>query len=455
MKNKTQYVCQECGYVSPRWLGKCPDCEAWNSFTEEVKAPKKSKTGSMERTVYSKPKKISEIEDISLDRYSTSNKEFDRVLGGGLVPGGLVLLGGDPGIGKSTLLLESANKIADKNNKVLYISGEESLQQLKMRANRMNVNSENLSFLSEINMDYIKETILQENPKVVIIDSIQTMYSPDISSSPGSVSQIRENTNALMQIAKKDNITIILVGHVTKDGNLAGPRVLEHMVDTVLYFEGERYHTYRILRAVKNRFGATNEVGIFEMGEEGLEQVLNPSEAMLTSRPDNTCGSVVVPTIEGSRPLLIELQGLVSESSYGNSRRMATGFDYNRMILLIAILEKRLGISLKEMDCYSNIVGGIRSDEPALDLAVIAALYSSYRDTEIPSDMIIFGEVGLTGEVRDVQNVEKRVKEAEKLGFKHCILPKGNMRSFKSQKNRPDIQFYPVENISQALSILT
>lgn len=451
---KTQFVCQECGFVSAKWLGKCPDCGSWNSLVEEAAAPKKKSAKSPERAVYSRPKQLKEIDSIEHKRYPTGNAEFDRVLGGGMVPGGLVLLGGDPGIGKSTLLLQSANQMA-KSGKVLYISGEESEQQLKMRATRMKVASDNLFFMSEINMDYIEQTILKERPKVVVIDSIQTMYAPAITSAPGSVSQIRDNTNRLMQIAKKDNITIILVGHVTKEGSLAGPRILEHMVDTVLYFEGERYHAYRVLRAVKNRFGATNEIGIFEMAEQGLVQVRNPSEMMLASRPKNTCGSVVVPGIEGSRPLLLELQGLVSDSNYAAARRMATGLDYNRMILLIAIMEKRLGLSLKDMDCYANVVGGIRSDEPALDLAIVFALYSSFRNIEVPADLVVFGEVGLTGEVREVQHADKRVMEAAKLGFKHCVLPKGNMRQFKDKKSRPDMSFYPVENISQALSVFT
>ncbi len=448
MKQKIQYVCGECGYKTSKWLGKCPDCGAWNSFEEEV-LEKKKKTG---RKATKKAVGLSQIDEQHFGRISTGNEEFDRVLGGGITPGAMILLGGDPGIGKSTLLLESANNIAASGKKVLYVSGEESLQQLKMRAKRMGVDAEDLLMLSETEIDTVDGVIEEISPDFVIIDSIQTMYSPEIPSTAGSVSQIRENTNTLMQIAKKNDIAVVLVGHVTKEGNLAGPRVLEHIVDTVLYFEGERHHPYRILRAVKNRFGATNEIGLFEMAEEGLVQVKDPSRLMLSSRPENTSGSVIAPAIEGLRPLLLELQGLVSDSSYGVARRMATGFDYNRMVLLIAIMEKRLGLSLKEMDCYSNIVGGIRSDEPALDLAVITALYSSYRNTEVPADMIVFGEVGLTGEVRQVQFARKRVQEAVKLGFKRCILPRGNMNEF--ERNRPDIEFYPVENISQAMSII-
>jgi DNA repair protein RadA/Sms len=400
--------------------------------------------------VYSKPKALAEITYSGETRYPTKNMEFDRVLGGGIVPGGMILLGGDPGIGKSTLLLQTTEALGNKGYKVLYISGEESEQQLKMRGERMNVKSENISFLSEINIPYLLTIILEERPDIVIIDSIQTMYSPDISSAPGSVSQIRENTGALMQLAKKDNISMILVGHVTKDGSIAGPRVLEHMVDAVLYFEGEKYHTYRILRGVKNRFGSTNEIGIFEMTEKGLQPVANPSEMMLDSRPENTCGSVVVPCMEGTRPLLIELQGLVSSSNFGNPRRMATGMDNNRMVLLMAIMEKRLGIQMQSVDAYINVVGGIKVDEPALDLAVIAVLYSSLRDFQIPADLIILGEVGLTGEVRNVQHMEKRLIEAGKLGFKRCVMPKGNQKGL----NIPGIETYPVDNIRSALDWL-
>ncbi|MEF9917909.1 MAG: DNA repair protein RadA, partial [Eubacterium sp.] len=347
-KIKKRFVCQNCGYTTPKWMGRCTECGEWNSFVEELDMPTpQTKTNTLERAVYSKPKRIEEIIPQKEDRYKTNNKELDRVLGGGIVPGGLILLGGDPGIGKSTILLQTTENLGNQGLKILYISGEESEQQLKMRAVRMKIKSPNLYFLSEINIPYITETILSEKPDLVIIDSIQTMYSPNITSAPGSVSQIRENANALMQIAKKDGIAMVLVGHVTKDGNIAGPRVLEHMVDTVLYFEGEKYHTYRILRGVKNRFGSTNEIGIFEMTQDGLQEVANPSEMMLSSRPKNTCGSVVVPCMEGTRPLLVELQGLVSQSGFGTPRRMATGMDYNRMVLLIAIMEKRLGLAMQ------------------------------------------------------------------------------------------------------------
>lgn len=450
-KIKKRFVCQNCGYTTPKWMGRCTECGEWNSFVEELDMPTpQTKTNTLERAVYSKPKRIEEIIPQKEDRYKTNNKELDRVLGGGIVPGGLILLGGDPGIGKSTILLQTTENLGNQGLKILYISGEESEQQLKMRAVRMKIKSPNLYFLSEINIPYITETILSEKPDLVIIDSIQTMYSPNITSAPGSVSQIRENANALMQIAKKDGIAMVLVGHVTKDGNIAGPRVLEHMVDTVLYFEGEKYHTYRILRGVKNRFGSTNEIGIFEMTQDGLQEVANPSEMMLSSRPKNTCGSVVVPCMEGTRPLLVELQGLVSQSGFGTPRRMATGMDYNRMVLLIAIMEKRLGLAMQSMDAYINIVGGMKIDEPALDLAVISVLYSSFRNFEIPEEMMIIGEVGLTGEVRNIQHIDKRLKEGAKLGFKKCILPKSNTRGLEDF----GLELFPVDNIAKALNIL-
>lgn len=417
---------------------------------EVVQTVPKAKGRSPERGVYNQPKKLKDITFQKEARYPTNNAELDRVLGGGIVPGGLILLGGDPGIGKSTILLQTTNNLGHNGHKVLYISGEESEQQLKMRAERMQVDSEAVYFLSEINMPYIADVILKGKPDVVIIDSIQTMYSPEITSAPGSVSQIRENANALMQIAKKDGIAMILVGHVTKEGNIAGPRVLEHMVDTVLYFEGEKYHSYRVLRGVKNRFGSTNEIGIFEMTEGGLAAVANPSEMMLASRPKNTCGSAVVPCMEGTRPLLVELQGLVSSSSFGTPRRMATGYDYNRMVLLMAVMEKRLGIQMQGDDAYINVVGGIKVDEPALDLAVVAVLYSSFRNFEIPGDLLILGEVGLTGEVRDVQQMEKRLTEGAKMGFKRCILPKGNAKGLKN----PGLELLPVDNIAKALNLL-
>lgn len=459
-KIKTKFVCRECGYESPKWMGRCTECGAWNSFEEEA-APKKAASPSAkspEYGTYAKPKKLKDIVFETERRVSTLDEEFDRVLGGGIVPGSMILLGGDPGIGKSTLLLQSVDNIGKSGKKVLYVSGEESEKQLKMRAERMKVTSDNLYFMSEINIPHILDTVERERPDILVIDSIQTMYSPDLASAPGSVTQIRDNTALLLQMAKKENIAVILVGHVTKGGSLAGPRMLEHMVDTVLYFEGDRFHAFRILRGVKNRFGSTNEIGIFEMAPSGLLPVQNPSEEMMKSRPKNTTGSVVLPVIEGTRPLLIELQALVTKSSFATGRRMATGMDYNRLVLLLAVLEKRLGLSLQDQDAYVNIVGGIKAVEPAMDLGIIASLYSSYQEIEIPEDMIIFGEVGLTGEVRNVQYAENRLKEAQRLGFKRCILPKGSINPKKLDRATAEeirgIERYPVENISQALGIL-
>lgn len=457
-KAKVQFVCKECGFVSPKWMGKCSECGAWNSFEEETAVPASKPVRSPEHGKYAKPRRLSEIEYTKETRMTTSDPELDRVLGGGIVAGSMVLLGGAPGIGKSTLLLQSVENLGASGKKVLYVSGEESEKQLKMRASRMNVKSDNLLFMSEINIPHILRTVSEVRPDVLIVDSIQTMYAPEIASAPGSVTQIRDNTNALLQMAKKENIAVLLVGHVTKEGNLAGPKILEHMVDTVLYFEGDRFHAYRILRAVKNRFGSTDEIGIFEMAPSGLLPVKNPSEAMMKTRPKNTIGSVVIPVMEGSRPLLIELQGLAADTSYGTPRRMATGMDYNRLVLLIAVLEKRLGISLQDQDCYINIVGGIKAYEPATDLGTIAALYSSLRNFEIPSNLVIFGEVGLTGEVRSVQYAEQRLIEAARLGFTAAIIPKNAVNAKKlDEKTREQlkgIEIYPVENIAQALGLL-
>lgn len=452
MKKRKKYICSECGYETLQRIGKCPDCGSWNSFVEEIPEVSKETKSSHGKTL--KPKRISDIKSEETERLKTYKKEFDRVLGGGIVPGSLVLIGGDPGIGKSTLLLESADNVAARNNTVLYVSGEESLNQLKLRAIRMDKTSKNMLFLSETLIEDIIATIEEINPEMVIIDSIQTMQSINNSSTPGSVSQVREITSQLIKVAKEKNIPIILVGHVTKDGNLAGPRVLEHMVDTVLYFEGDRSRNIRVLRAVKNRFGATNEIGLFEMGENGLNEVQNASSVLLEERPKEGCGSVVIPVVEGHRVLLLELQGLVSGASSQIPRRMATGMDTNRMLLLMAIMEKRLGFSFKDLDCYLNIVGGIKSDEPALDLAAVFALYSSYKELELPKDMVCFGEVGLTGEVRGIPDIIERVVEAERLGFKSCILPKSSMKVFKNMKKRPEMDFYPVENIAQALGVL-
>lgn len=452
MKTKYVHVCQECGHESPKWLGRCPACNSWSSFVEEAILPepkglgKQAKIGGPQ-----KPVKLKEIGREQEDRVLTKIKELDRVLGGGLVEGSLVLVGGDPGIGKSTLLLQICQTIGKQNKSVLYISGEESINQIKMRADRLDVDTDNLQLFCETDMQIIQTLIKDTKPDLVIIDSIQTVYSGEISSSPGSVSQVREATHAFMNISKGLGICVILVGHVTKDGSLAGPRVLEHMVDTVLYFEGERHATFRILRAVKNRFGSTNEIGVFEMKEKGLMEVANPSELMLSGRPMNVSGSVVACSMEGTRPMLIEVQALVSYSSFGTARRTATGMDYNRVVILMAVLEKRAGMDLGSYDSYVNLAGGIKMNEPALDLGVIVAIASSFRDKTIDPYTIVFGEVGLTGEIRGVNMAEKRVLEAAKLGFKRCILPKANL---KGLKNIPGMQLNGVSNISEVLEII-
>lgn len=452
MKTKYVHVCQECGHESAKWLGRCPACSAWSSFVEEpiIKEPKGlGKQANLGGT--QKPVKLKEIGNEKEDRVLTKIKELDRVLGGGLVEGSLVLVGGDPGIGKSTLLLQICQTIGEQNKSVLYISGEESINQIKMRADRLDVDTDNLQLFCETDMQIIQNLIKESKPDLVIIDSIQTVYSGEISSSPGSVSQVREATHAFMNISKGLGICVMLVGHVTKDGSLAGPRVLEHMVDTVLYFEGERHATFRILRAVKNRFGSTNEIGVFEMKQKGLMEVANPSELMLSGRPMNVSGSVVACSMEGTRPMLIEVQALVSYSNFGTARRTATGIDYNRVVILMAVLEKRAGMDLGSYDSYVNLAGGIKMNEPALDLGVIVAIASSFRDRTIDPHTIVFGEVGLTGEVRGVNMAEKRVLEAAKLGFKKCILPKANL---KGLKDIPGMKLMGVSNISEVLEII-
>lgn len=421
-KGKTSvFFCQNCGYESAKWMGQCPACHEWNSFAEE---PIQKTTKTVNRkTAASQPKQLKEISIESSSRSSTGMGELDRVLGGGIVAGSLVLVGGDPGIGKSTLLLQVCQNLAARQEKVLYISGEESLQQIKLRANRMGEFSDSLLILCETNLEDIREAIQRLQPAVVIIDSIQTMYNENVTSAPGSVSQVRESTGVLMQIAKGMGVTIFIVGHVTKEGVVAGPRVLEHMVDTVLYFEGDRHAAYRILRGVKNRFGSTNEIGVFEMRENGLQEVLNPSEFMLEGKPENASGSVVACSMEGTRPILIEIQALVCQSNLAYPRRTADGADLNRVNLLLAVLEKRLGLHLSSCDAYINIAGGIRMREPAVDLGIVMALISSYKDVIIDEKTIVFGEVGLSGEIRAVSMAKQRVLEARKLGFDTVILP--------------------------------
>ena len=448
-KTKNVYVCQECGYESPRWLGKCPGCNEWSTFVEEIVAKKasiQSKTNIKLNPVI--------LEDIGIDkeeRILTGAGELDRVLGGGIVKGSLVLVGGDPGIGKSTLLLQMCEYIGEKGSKILYASGEESIRQIKMRADRLGVATKNLLLISETNIDLIEGVISSSKPDLVIIDSIQTVFREEITSAPGSVSQVRKATSSLMRISKDQNISIVIVGHVTKEGSLAGPRVLEHMVDTVLYFEGERHAAYRILRAVKNRFGSTNEIGVFEMQDKGLAEVKNPSELMLAGRPFNVSGSVVTCSMEGTRPMLVEVQALVSFTNFGMPRRTATGIDYNRVVLLMAVLEKRVGMQLISYDSYVNLAGGIKITEPAIDLGVIAAIASSFKDQAIDPHMVVFGEIGLTGEIRGISMAEKRVIESAKLGFKSCVIPKANLRGMKKVDG---IKVYGVENVSEALQII-
>lgn len=421
---KNAFFCQECGYESGKWLGQCPGCRSWNTFVEEpVKVTAKGRRVTMGVSEDTRPTPLSQIDLKEEERLTTGIVELDRVLGGGIVPGSLTLVGGDPGIGKSTLLLQVCQRLAAKQADVLYISGEESLRQIKLRAERIGAFDDHLKLLCETDLDVIDAAVRNLKPQVVIIDSIQTMFRQEISAAPGSVSQVRESTAVLMQLAKVQGISIFIVGHVTKEGTVAGPRVLEHMVDTVLYFEGDRHASYRILRGVKNRFGATNEIGVFEMRESGLVEVANPSEYMLTGRPEDASGSVVVCSMEGTRPILIEIQALVCSTNFGIPRRQATGTDFNRMNLLMAVLEKRLGMQLAGCDAYVNIAGGMRILEPAIDLGMVLAIISSHRNLPLDPKMICFGEIGLSGEVRAVSMAKQRVMEAKKLGFTSCILP--------------------------------
>ena len=431
-KTKTVFFCQNCGFESSKWMGQCPGCREWNTFAEEPRTVIKRSGTSVSTREAAKPQMLSQIEMSSAPRTTTGIGELDRVLGGGIVQGSLVLVGGDPGIGKSTLLLQVCRNLSSGGKKVLYISGEESLQQIRMRAERMGRFTQELLLLCETNLEEIRETIASSAPEIVIIDSIQTMYSENVSSAPGSVSQVRESTAALMQIAKGMNISIFIVGHVTKEGVVAGPRVLEHMVDTVLYFEGDRHAAYRVLRGVKNRFGSTNEIGVFEMRQEGLAEVKNPSEYMLEGKPEGASGSVVACTMEGTRPVLLEVQALVCRSNLAFPRRTAAGTDLNRVNLLMAVLEKRAGLGLSSCDAYVNIAGGIRMNEPALDLGIILAIVSSMKDHPISEKTIAFGEVGLSGEVRSVSMPLQRVREAQKLGFDTVILPDVCKRQVKA-----------------------
>lgn len=452
---KTAFFCQNCGYESSKWMGQCPGCREWNTFVEEPAAiSSKATVGIGNRNTggtRSEPVQLSHIQIQEDDRVKTEIEELDRVLGGGIVPGSMVLVGGDPGIGKSTLLLQVCRELTARQHKVLYISGEESLRQIKLRASRIGEFNDQPLLLCETNLELIRSTIERTKPETVIIDSIQTMYNEEVSSAPGSVSQVRESTGVLMQIAKGMGISMFIVGHVTKDGSVAGPRVLEHMVDTVLYFEGDRQVAYRILRSVKNRFGSTNEIGVFEMQEKGLIEVKNPSQVMLNGRPTDASGSVVVCSIEGTRPILIEIQALVTRTNFGLPRRTSVGIDYNRVNLLMAVLEKRAGLHLGDCDAYVNLAGGMKLGEPAIDLGVVMAVVSSFKNKVLDPGILIFGEVGLSGEVRGVSMAENRVREAEKLGFTACIMPKANIESIQGKYK---IRLIGVANIKEAMGYL-
>ena len=447
-KPSTVFVCSNCGNESSKWFGRCPACNEWNTCYEEKINLKSSGKTSAKKTATTV--RLDDVKKQDIVRTKTGFGELDRVLGGGLVKGSLTLLGGEPGIGKSTLILQICDKIKGEGQ-VLYVSGEESAQQIKIRADRLGIKNNDIVFLGETDIDVIEDAILKTTPKLVIIDSIQTMYSDEITSGPGSVSQVREITARIMKMCKQEEITTIIIGHVTKDGNIAGPRVLEHMVDTVLYLEGERYFAYRILRGVKNRFGSTNEIGMFEMNDIGMCEIDNPSSVLLSEKNENVAGSIVVASIEGTRPILVELQALTATSVFGMPRRTANGIDYNRLTLLIAVLEKRTGLPLGNQDVYLNIVGGIKINEPALDLGIILAVSSSFKNIPIPNDVIAIGEVGLTGEVRSVNQIEKRIKEAEKLGFKKCIIPESNKKLLKDTYK---LDIIGVQNIIEALRYL-
>lgn len=451
-KKKTKFMCKSCGYESPKWMGRCPGCGEWNTMNEEVEVVSKGSRGAFQHTENTRQKAmpINAIETADEPRVDTDLEELNRVLGGGIVPGSLILTAGDPGIGKSTLLLQVSSLLANQGHRVLYISGEESIRQTKLRAQRLDVTSDELYIYAETDLEQIHHTIEEVKPKFVIVDSIQTIHHPEVKSAPGSITQVRECTAELMRIAKTQNIAIFLVGHVTKDGQIAGPRLLEHMVDTVLYFEGERHHTYRILRSVKNRFGSTNEIAIFEMLQSGLKEVLNPSELFLRERSQGGAGSTVVASMEGTRPILVEIQALVTPSSFNYPKRMATGLDQNRVSLLMAVLEKRMGMLLQAQDAYIKVAGGVKLDEPAIDLAVLVSIVSSYRDESAGLADCFIGEVGLTGEVRRVSRIDQRVSEAAKLGFDRAIIPSSNLGGWDYPEG---IRVVGVETVSDALKI--
>jgi DNA repair protein RadA/Sms len=454
IKSKTVFSCQNCGYQSPKWLGRCPDCNRWNSFVEEDYTAVSAKPKERTALYKDEPVLLKDVEVKEDSRLKTGILELDRVLGGGIVRGSVILIGGDPGIGKSTISLQVSNQLSQQGHTVLYVSGEESVTQTKLRAKRLGRPGEgDLYIVNQTDLSLIVEHIEKIKPEAVIIDSIQVIFEPTISSSPGSVSQVRECAGILTQLAKSRGISIFIIGHVTKEGTLAGPRVLEHIVDTVLYFEGDRFAIFRILRAVKNRFGSTNEIGVFEMSSEGLREVKNPSEIFLSERPKEVSGSVVTAVLEGSRPLLVEIQSLVSKSSFGYARRRAQGFDYNRLSLLVAVLEKRIGLHLEAEDIFVNVAGGIKLEDPAADLAVALAITSAFRDQLMMADTVVLGEVGLAGEIRSISQVILRINEAEKLGFKHCILPRNNYKNLNYKKDT--IELVPVSTLREALDIAT
>ncbi|MBF1043853.1 MAG: DNA repair protein RadA [Peptostreptococcus sp.] len=451
-KVKSKYVCQNCGYENPKWLGKCPECLQWNTFVEEIEekmTPRQESLAKQASRSTSRPVSINSIAPKREERFSTSIPELDRVLGGGVIPGSLVLVGGDPGIGKSTLLLQVSNNVAETGKKVLYISGEESENQIKMRAKRLKISSDNLYIYTENNLAAIELQIAEVEPDMVIVDSIQTMISPEINSAPGTISQIKEGTSKFMKISKSKSISTFIVGHVTKEGALAGPKLLEHMVDTVLYFEGERYNTYRLLRAVKNRFGSTNELGVFEMKSDGLVELENPSKVLIAEKPNDVSGSVIVSTVEGTRSMLLELQALVAPTNFGYPRRTTTGVDNNRVALILAVLEKVIGMQVQSQDVFVNIIGGLRINEPSMDLGIALAIASSFRNIPVDASVVVTGEIGLTGELRTVSFIEKRIMECEKLGFKKMVIPKGNyLEEFKKDYR---IELVPVYNLRQAI----
>lgn len=450
-KIKTFYTCQSCGYKSPKWLGKCPDCSQWNSFVEEryVEEKGKRRGAAIERETIPQPiTKVSAQED---DRFQSSMSELDRVLGGGIVLGSAILIGGDPGIGKSTLLLQAMGKLAKTGALVLYTTGEESPRQIKMRAERLNISSDNLLIYAEISLERILDSIKKIKPKVIVIDSIQTIYTENLESAPGSVSQIRETAYQLILLAKAMDVPVFLVGHVTKDGSIAGPRVLEHMVDTVLYFEGERGHPFRILRAVKNRYGSVMEIGVFEMKDIGLEEVSNPSALFLAERPENAPGSVVVSSLEGTRPILVEVQSLVCQTVFGMPRRTVVGIEAARVSVLVAVLEKKIGLNMANQDIFLKVAGGLKLEEPAVDLGILASIASNYLDKPVNPKTVVFGEVGLAGEVRAINQAELRLKEASSLGFKRCIIPKNNANRIKKDKS---LEIIGVSSVKEAMDVL-